>query len=165
MKEFESVLITNPTAEDFTWRWNGEPYTIKVGETKGFASPVSFHLAKHLSTKMIDKDFPRKKKFANDVERNQEANRFSQLVLFDNPRRRIALFKILNDVKLVMEVIKSYPFKGFLEGDYLGHMDDYKNFVKENGGTFEEVKGKPTLESLQEKIEALEAKLAEKATS
>lgn len=163
MKELESVIVTNPTSEDFTRRWNGEPYTIVAGETKGFAAPVSFHLAKHLSTSMLEKDFPRKKKFLNEQEKNTESLKFSNLILFDNAKRRIALFKILNDVKMVMEVIAAYPFKGFMEGEFLGTMQEYKNFVKERGGKFEiEPKGKPTLEVLQEQIEELKKKLEEK---
>lgn len=162
-KEYESVVITNPTAEDFTRRWNGEPYEIKSNETKGFAKFIAFHLAKHLSTKMLDKDFPKKKKFLNEQERNAEALKYSNLMLFDNPKRRIALFRILNDVKLVIGVIMAYPFKEFMEGDYLGYMQDYRDFVEKSGGTFESAPiGKLTLESLMEKIESLEKKLAEK---
>jgi len=163
MKELESVVITNPTSEDYTRRWNGEPYMIAAGETKGFAMPVSFHIAKHLSTQIIEKDFPKKKKFLNEQERNTEALKYSNLVLFDNPRRRIALFKILRDVQLVMEVIAAYPFKGFMEGEFLGYMQDYKDYVEKSGGVFESTpKGKPTLESLMDKIESLEKKLGEK---
>jgi len=162
-REYESVVITNPTSEDFTRRWNGEPYEIKANETKGFAKFIAFHLAKHLSTKMLDGDFPKKKKFLNEQERNTEALKYSNLMLFDNPKRRIALFKILNDVQLVMGVIMAYPFKGFMEGEYLGYMQDYKDFVEKSGGTFETaIKGKPTLESLMEKIESLEKKLSAK---
>lgn len=165
MKEFESVLISNPTAEDFTRRWNGEPYEIKANESKGFAKFIAFHLAKHLSTQMLEKDFPRKKRFLNEQERNIEALRHANLILFDNPKRRIALFKIINDIQLVMEVIAAYPFKGFMEGEFLGYMQDYKDFVEKSGGVFESApKGKPTLESLMEKIESLEKKLTEKET-
>ena len=55
-QKLESVEITNPTSEDFTWRYNGSPYTIKAGERKAFAKPVAYHLAKHLSTKMVEQE-------------------------------------------------------------------------------------------------------------
>lgn len=165
MQEYESVNITNPTSENFTWRWNGEPYEIKAGETKGFAKNVSFHLAKHLSAKMVEAEFPKKETFNNDQERNAEAVKFAQLVLYDNPARRMALFKILRDTKLVMDVIMAYPFKGFLEGKLVGTMEDYKDFVKKEGGTFEtEPKGKPTLEGLMDEISSLKKLVEEKST-
>jgi len=165
--EFISVAVTNPTKEDFTQRFNGEPYLVPAGGTKNFSKYVSFHLAKHLSSRMIEADFPRTNKRTEKMtpqEVNREAAKFSQLTLYDNPKRRIALFKILRDTNLVMDVIISYPFKGFLEGEYHGQMEDYKNFVREEGGEFTDKGGKvkPTLELLQEQIEILQSALLEK---
>ena len=157
--EFVSIAVTNPTKEDFTQRYNGEPYTVPAGATKNFSKFVSFHFAKHLSTKMITDEFTKKHPETDKltpVQINQRATKFSQLCLYDNPKRRIALFSILRDTDLVMDVIISYPFKGFLEGNYHGQMEDYKNFVREEGGTFSDKGGKvkPTLDLLQEQIEA-----------
>lgn len=167
--EFISIAVTNPTKIDFTQRFNGEPYTVRAGETQNFSKYVGFHIAKHLSTKMIEADFPRdnaKTEKMTPQQINQEATRFTQLTLYDNPLRRIALFKILRDTDLVMDVIISYPFKGFLEGKLAGDMEDYKNFVREEGGEFTDKGGKvkPTLALLQEQIEELSKKLAEKET-
>lgn len=162
-RDLESVTIYNPTTENFSKRWNGELYSVLAGETKAYASPVSFHLAKHLSTKMMESEFPWKKKYANDQERERESVRFSQLMIFDNPKRRIALFKILRDVKAVEDVVAAYPFKGFLESEVAGTMEEYKDFVRKNGGTFEtEPKGKPSMEVMEDRIAKLEKLLAEK---
>lgn len=125
MAELESVQIHNPTSQDFTWNYNGEPYTVKAGETKSFARPVSFHLAKHLSSKMIDEEFRAKHAGADFRKDQQIAGELAQLAVFDNPFRRIALYKIFKDVQPVLEVIKAYPFKGFI-----GEMSEYENFVK-----------------------------------
>ena len=54
MAELDTIVLTNPTSKDFTHNFNGEPYTINAGETKAFAKFVGYHLAKHLSTKMIE---------------------------------------------------------------------------------------------------------------
>lgn len=130
MAEFDSVKINNPTAEDFTVNFNGEPYSIKANESKDFAKYVGFHMAKHLSTKMIDAEYVEKnKKFlygnAQQDPRVRAAQaEHAQLMVFDNPLRRKALYKIMGDEKLAEEVVKSYPFKGFI-----GDMKEYVDFV------------------------------------
>lgn len=120
------VSITNPTSDDFSWRWNGELYTIKAGETAGFAKPVAYHLAKHLSTKMISDDALKgvaKKDMDNP---NAQIHvKVSQLHTYDTHERRIALYKILNDTQKVVETIQRSPSKGFI-----GDMALYQSFVE-----------------------------------
>src|SRR3990172_4538648 len=65
------IVITNPTSEDFSWRYNGELFTIKSNETRGYAKPVGFHLAKHLSTKIVVADA--KKEMTKADEKNPNA--------------------------------------------------------------------------------------------
>lgn len=126
LRENDSVVITNPTSEDFTWSFNGEPYTIRAGESKGFGKFTAFHLAKHLSSKMIDVDFQVKIAKIKDKDLKRQAmGELSQSMVFDGPKRRIALYKILKDTHVVEQVIKSYPFKG-----WIGEMDEYKKFVE-----------------------------------
>ena len=126
LRENDSVTIVNPTSEDFTWNFNGEPYTIRAGESKGFGMFTAFHLAKHLSSKMIDADFQVKiAKIKDKDEKRFAMGELSQSLVFDGPKRRMALYKILRDEHLVEGVIKSYPFKG-----WIGDMNDYKNFVE-----------------------------------
>ena len=61
-----------------------------------------------------------------DAEKNDQRKslELAHRHVYDNPRRRINLYKILQDVSLVQEVIKAYPFKGFV-----GEMKEYEDFV------------------------------------
>lgn len=123
------VEIINPTSEDFSWRWNGDPYSIKSGEKKAFAKPVAYHMAKHLSSKMISDDAI-KGVSKKDIDSPNAAIhvKVAQLHTYDTHERRIALFKILNDSQKVVEVIQRYPFKGFI-----GEMPLYQQFVEKSG--------------------------------
>lgn len=135
LRENDSVAVFNPTQEDFTWNFNGEPYTIKAGETKSFGKFTAFHLAKHLSSKMIDVEFQAKIAKIKDRDLKRQAmGELSQSLVFDGPKRRIALYKILKDVLIVEQVIKSYPFKG-----WIGEMDEYKKFVDKEGSSTAEI--------------------------
>ena len=132
--DLTTIEIINPTSETFTWRWNGQPYTIAAGEKKAFARPIAYHLAKHLSTQIITLDASRR--ITNKEAENPNAAihmKISQLGTYDTHERRIALFDILGDEQLVINVIKAYPFKGFI-----GDMDEYKKHVEKRA---EERKG------------------------
>ena len=123
--DLESVSITNPTDADFTWRYNGTPYTILAKETKQFAKPVAYHLAKHLSRTMVTDDLM-KTATKKDME-NPNASihvKAGQLTTYDTHERRIALYKILGDEKRVLDVIQRSPVKGFI-----GDMNIYQAFV------------------------------------
>ena len=123
--DLESVVLTNPTDADFTWRFNGTPYTILAKEAKQFAKPVAYHLAKHLSTQMVTSDIM-KTATKKDMENPNAAIhvKAAQLTTYDTHERRIALYKILADEKRVPEVVQRYPFKGFI-----GDMSIYEAFV------------------------------------
>ena len=118
--EFETIILYNPTSEDFIQRYNGEPYTIKTKETKAFAQFIGFHIAKHLATQMVKGTFTLKGR--NDPKKTVTV---TQHLVYDNPKLRIALYQILMDVELVQQVILLYPYKGFI-----GDMDEYKKFVE-----------------------------------
>ena len=128
--DLESVSISNPTDADFTWRYNGTPYTILAKETKQFAKPVAFHLAKHLSTQMVTGDLM-KTATKKDMDNPQAAIhvKAAQLTTYDTHERRIALYKILQDADRVVEVVRRYPFKGFI-----GDMKIYEDFVGKSAG-------------------------------
>ena len=120
------VSITNPTSDDFTWKYNGEPYTVKAKETANYAKPVAYHLAKHLSTKMVSDDaLAGVSKKDMDNPHAQIHVKVSQLHTYDTHERRIALYKILGDGQKVIEVIQRYPFKGFI-----GDMALYQAFLE-----------------------------------
>ena len=148
MSELDTIEIFNPTTEDWTWNYNGEPYTVKAEETKHFARYVGLHLAKHLSTKMIEQEVldktPQAEKDAALIQQNSRLNsRLAQLAVYDTHERRIALYKILRSRDLVTDVIKGYPFKGFI-----GEMNTFEEFVRseeavatglKEGKTFDEI--------------------------
>lgn len=48
MATYQTVLLHNPFAEDFTHTWDKEPYTVKSGESKHFPKWLAEHLVKHL---------------------------------------------------------------------------------------------------------------------
>ena len=125
MAELDTVSLTNPTKEDFTFNFNGEAYTVKTGETKSFGKFAGYHLAKHLSTHMIVEDAMSKatKKDMDDP-RAIVHSKVAQLNVYDTPERRIALYTILKNTNEVIEVVRSYPFKGFV-----GDMKMYEDFV------------------------------------
>jgi len=141
MQELNVIEITNPTSKDFSWAYNGEKFTVKAGEKKGFAGAVSLHLAKHLSTKMIC-DEALSKATKTDLKSPNAAihTKISQLSTYDTHERRIALYKILGNIDTVIKVIEKNPFKGFI-----GEMDEYQKFVEKSEGKpkVEESKVKP----------------------
>jgi len=148
MSELDTVELTNPTTEDFTWNYNGEPYTIAAKEKKHFAKYVGLHLAKHLSTQIIQREALEKTTQAERdralLQPNERFNlRLAQLAVYDTPERRIALYKMFQRKDLVQELITLYPFKGFI-----GDMNIYDEYVRteeeiavatKEGKTFEEM--------------------------
>ena len=125
-EDLSTIEITNPTSENFTWNYNGEPYTINANQTAIYAKPVAYHLAKHLSTTMIVGDV--KAKMTKKEMENKNAPihvKISQLSIYDTHERRIALYKILKKGDLVLDLITRYPFKGFI-----GEMSEYQKFVE-----------------------------------
>jgi len=159
MSKLETIAITNPTKNDFTHRYDGEPYTIKAGEDRVETKDVAFHLAKHLSNLILAEENPKKDPTKiTEKEAAKEGVRFAQLMVYDNPKRRVALYRILNSAPHVQELIGAYHFKGFI-----GEMDDYKKFVIKAEGKFEERKPgeKETLESITEKMKDMQKELDE----
>lgn len=141
--EFETITLYNPTSEDFTQKYNGEPYTIKAKSTKPFAQFIGFHIAKHLATTMVKDTFTLKER--NDPKKTVMV---TQHLVYDNPRLRIALYEILKDTQLVQKVIMIYPYKGFI-----GDMDEYKKFVEHVEAKANEVKSTGSQQSSQQEAE------------
>lgn len=119
MAQLDVITLFNPTAGDFVGTWNGEDYTLPKNGSESFSKFVGFHLATNLAKQLINDSF-------SDADKKdpKKSILISQTLLYDNPRLRIALYKILRSVPLVQECIMSYPYKGFV-----GDMDEYKNFV------------------------------------
>ncbi len=121
MAEFETIEFTNPTKESFSVRFNGELYTVGAGETHSYPRFLAFHVAKHLSNKMLDKEAAKlREQFKESVYVPQEAT----LMNHDNPSRRIALYDILGSKVAVEECVTAIPFKAFI-----GEMSVYDSYV------------------------------------
>jgi len=136
MAELDTIELYNPTLKDFTHNFNGEPYTIKSKEIKSFSQWSGIHLAKHLATRILTDEV--NKKYPGEL-KPEDARRkgveLSQAINYDNPRLRIALYKILKKVDTVELVVTRYPYKGFV-----GDMDVYKRFVSEAETVKDDVK-------------------------
>jgi hypothetical protein len=63
-EEDNEILIYNPLPTDFTWKYDGIPYTIPSKENKSFKTHLANHLGKHLVDEYLntkDKYYPREK--------------------------------------------------------------------------------------------------------
>lgn len=122
MAELDSIEVYNPTDEDFTVRFNGEPYTLASHARREWAQYLALHVAKHLSDYILNKEVAIMVKKKTD---NPHQPEVGQLVLHDNPKRRIALYDILGSKEHVELCINSFPFKGFI-----GEMSIYDSHVE-----------------------------------
>lgn len=121
MAEFDTTSITNPMKEDFAVNFNGERYEIGAGEQKSFPEFLAFHIAKHLSDKMLNDEV---QKIKNADKENPFNPRVGQMLVYDNPQRRMRLYDILGSKARVEACINAYPFKGFI-----GELEEYDNYV------------------------------------
>ena len=138
MAEFDQIFIGNPTNEEYIGRYNGENYTLKAGEEITMPHFLGRHLAKHLSDKMLGKEFLKiQEKRYKDNPGLQDPKKYQYLML-DNPHRRIALYKILKSKEEVERTIKAYPqFKVTVTGknqedvkyNFVGEMKVYDDYV------------------------------------
>lgn len=125
MAEFDTIRIINPLKEDFEFRFNGELYILKASEEREWSQALAFHCGKHLSSKLLE---PEVKKLKQQRIKDKSDNPFlpeaTSLIAHDNPKRRIALYRIFQDKTLVQRCIDKYPFK-----DFTGDMGEYDSFV------------------------------------
>lgn len=126
--EFETIEIKNPTDEDFTARYNGEPYKILAGETKPYPYRIAYHIAKQLSDKILGKEVVELKKKNKTGQPNPA---LSQLLIYDNSKRRIALYDVLGSRDEVEECVIAfnYSLRGFI-GDFTEY-DEYVSALTE----------------------------------
>lgn len=125
LSELDSIQITNPTNEDFTCRFNGEPYLIRAGETQPRPKFLAVHMAKKLSDHLISQEVQKlTAKKAKDKDINPYDPAVTQLTVHDNPTRRKFLYSILRSKELVEATLNDFGFKGFV-----GEMREYDDFV------------------------------------
>lgn len=122
MAELDTIEIYNPLKEEVTIRFNGEPYKVPGLSSKHYPQFLAFHIAKHLSDKVLEPELQKIKK-ANTKE-NSFNPKNAQLMIYDNVERRIALYDILKSKELVQTCIAQFPLKGFI-----GVMKDYDDYV------------------------------------
>ena len=125
MSEFDTIPLFNPLTEQFMVRFNGEPYILAAKETKHFPVGLALHIAKHLSERCL---FPKLLALKEKTGTNENPL-VGQLINYDNPERRIALFDILGKVDLVESAIKACNLKGFI-----GEIAVYDNYVSQKTG-------------------------------
>jgi len=121
MAELDTLGLTNPTKLDFEVRFNGELYRVGAGEQKAFPEFLAFHIAKHLSDKILSVEI---EKIRKEHSENPYRPQIGQLMVYDNPKRRIALFDIFGTKEKVEACIAAYPFKSFI-----GEMNEYEDYV------------------------------------
>lgn len=121
MAELDTIGILNPTKEEFVGKFNGESYPLAAGAEKAFPEFLAFHLAKHLSDKMLSEEVEKIRKAQKDDPYRPQVG---QMMVYDNPKRRIALYDIFRSKEKVQQCIESYPFKAFI-----GEMAEYDDYV------------------------------------
>lgn len=144
MAEYETIQITNPTKEAFSCRFNGEMYTLQPSETRSYPQFLSFHIAKHLSNKMLDKEA---RKLMEQFKENPFVPQVSVLMNHDNPSRRIALYDIFSSRESVEACLKACLFKSFV-----GEMTTYDTYVAKKE-LKEETSSEPAPSTSKEKKE------------
>ena len=122
MADFDSIAVHNPLKEPFMVRFNGEPYTLQAGETRMWPAFLAYHVAKHLSNEILAPEIAKIKRASGD---NPYRPAHAQLMVYDNPSRRISLYDILGSKAEVENCIKAFNFKGFI-----GDMRDYEEHVE-----------------------------------
>jgi hypothetical protein len=154
MAEFDTIPAHNPTEEDFTVRFNGEPYTIEAGGVRQWVIAVALHYAKHFSDYILRGEFAKKrtpKAYKDNPKLREHDPEKIQYLMLDNPQRRIALYRILKNKVAVEDVIKKYPQFKYKETrnefSFIGDLKEYDDFVAnfENPSRGETTEGeKPT---------------------
>lgn len=135
-KEFESIKITNPTKQDFSVRYNGELYELHAGVTDSYPRAVAFHMAKHLTTRMLE---PEAQKLREEFKESVYIPQESTLMNHDNPSRRIALYDVLGNRGEVDKFFIAIPLKSFV-----GDMSIYDKHVEKKTAKLEAAPSTPS---------------------
>jgi hypothetical protein len=120
--EYETIEITNPTKEDFSCRFNGEMYSLHAGASRSYPRFLAFHIAKHLSNRMLQGEMDKLQK--KHGETNPFVPQIGILMNHDNPQRRAVLFDIFGSKEGVESCLAQLQFKSFV-----GDMSEYDAYV------------------------------------
>lgn len=125
MAELDTLVITNPTKEDFQFRFNGELYEpIPAGASKSYPGFLAFFAAKHLSEKMLQPERAKLIAAEEKAKGSPYVPAVSVLMNHDNVPRRKALYAILGGRQLVENCIITMNLKSFI-----GEMSEYDEYV------------------------------------
>lgn len=145
MSTLDQIFICNPTDTDFEVQYDKEFYYLKAGEETTRVIDLAYHMAKHLSSRMLIKEFYEIHKVFVKNHKNLTPHQVDQqlgtqknmLVMQDCPERRIALYKILRSKDDVEAVLHAYPqFKTkrrkdkTVEFSVVGDISIYNEFVE-----------------------------------
>lgn len=145
MATLDQIYICNPTDTDFEVHYDRERYTLDAGEETTRTKFLARHMAKHLSDRMmikdfyaLQKDFMKKNKNLSPYQVDQKlGTKKTMLTMQDCPERRIALYKILRSTDEVNKTIDAYPqFKtrkrkdGTIDYNTVGDITIYNEFVE-----------------------------------
>lgn len=138
MAELDTCSIKNPSKEDFSARFNGELYTVRAGESKTYPKYLVYHLAKHLSNQLMDKEV--RVLIAQYEKDSPYVPQVGALMNHDNPTRRKYLYDILGSKAEVESCLQQLQFKSFI-----GEMREYDKYVAdvESANTSQEEAASP----------------------
>lgn len=125
MAELDQIRITNPTDEDITTYYNGEPYSLKAREERTEPQHLARHMAKQISDREVQNEVNEMWQKSLKTKTPLSDTLRAQYALNDNMIRRRWLYRCLRHKDQVLEVLKRYPqFKGFI-----GEENEFDMFV------------------------------------
>jgi len=143
MAKLDQISVENYTDRDFEVRFDSEVYHLEAGEKRTENQFLARHMAKHLSDREMEiiyaKEEAKYKKKKEEVPTGMK----TRICQYDNPARRIALYKILRSKKQVEQVLTDYPNFGAklrmnkptefacVGGIGVGDEQDYHDFVED----------------------------------
>lgn len=128
--EYDTIEVFNPLDEEFATRFNGEIYRVPAKSGKFFPTFLAMHVAKKLSDKILEPLLVKLKKDSAKTDKSPFNPLNAQLMIYDNPERRISLYRVLRSKERVQACIQNFPFKGFI-----GEMSEYEKFVAKETST------------------------------
>ncbi len=123
--EFDTLEVYNPMDVEFVCRFNGELYKLGAKSSKTYPQFLAFHIAKHLSDKLLEPELLALKRKNDESKRPTAYNpRNAQLIIYDNVSRRKTLYNVFRDKELALLCIKQFPFK-----DFIGNVAEWEEYV------------------------------------
>ena len=133
----DTIKVCNPTDRDFEVRYDGEKYELAAGEETFHVAPLARHMAKHLSDREMAISWAKEEAKYKKRKETAPGALKTQMVMYDNPERRIVLHQVLKKREQVELVLTHYPQFGarVTTGkptvfECIGDISIYDNFVE-----------------------------------